>query len=56
MLLEGYRLEIFNNECIPGAMSVQCFAHLDQDVGPAIPYLNAELGGFGPLDPADAAP
>jgi ArsR family metal-binding transcriptional regulator len=46
VLLDGYRLEIFNNECMPGAMSVQCFAHLDQDVGPAIPYLNAELGGF----------
>ena len=46
MLLETYRLKIFNNECMPGAMSVQCFAHLDQDVSPALPYLNAELGGF----------
>lgn len=46
MILSGYRLEIFNNECMPGAMSVQCFAHLDQDVSPALPYLNAELGGF----------
>lgn len=46
MLLETYRLEIFNNECMPGALSVQCFAHLDQDVSPALPYLNAELGGF----------
>jgi ArsR family metal-binding transcriptional regulator len=46
MLLNGYRLEIFNNECMPGAMTVQCFAHLDQDVGEALPYLNAVLGGF----------
>ena len=46
MLLETYRLEIFNNECMPGAMSVQCFAHLDQDVSKALPFLNAELGGF----------
>jgi len=46
MLLESYRLEIFNNECMPGAMSVQCFAHLNQDVSEALPFLNAELGGF----------
>ena len=46
MLLESYRLEIFNNECRPSAMTVQCFAHLDQDVGACLPYLNAVLGGF----------
>ena len=46
MLLNTYRLEIFNNECMPGAMSVQCFAHLDQDIGAALPYVNAVLGGF----------
>lgn len=46
MLLESYRLEIFNNECMPGAMTVQCFAHLDQNVSVALPFLNAELGGF----------
>jgi len=45
MLLKNYKLEIFNSECMPGAMSVHCFAHLDQDVGEAIPYLNAVLGG-----------
>lgn len=33
MLLNGYHLQIFNNECMPGALTVQCFAHLDQDVG-----------------------
>lgn len=47
MLLESYHLEIFNNECMPGAMIVQCFAHLDQDVSDALPFINAELGGFG---------
>jgi ArsR family metal-binding transcriptional regulator len=53
MLLESYRLEIFNNECMPGAMSVQCFAHLNQDVSEALPFLNAELGGFTYInDPA----
>ena len=46
MLLNTYRLEIFNSECNPGAMTVQCFAHLDQDVSEALPYLNTELGGF----------
>ena len=38
MLLESYRLEIFNNECMPGAMTVQCLAHLDQDVSAALPF------------------
>ena len=46
MLLNTYRLEIFNSECNPGAMTVHCFAHLNQDVSEALPYLNAELGGF----------
>ena len=46
MLLKSYTREIFNNECMPSAMSVQCFAHLEQDVSLALPYLNAVLGGF----------
>ncbi len=46
MLLTSYWLEIFNNECMPGAMSVQCFAHLAQDVSEALPYLNSVLGGY----------
>ena len=45
MLLKSYTKEIFNNECMPSAMSLQCFAHLDEDVGEALPYLNAFLGG-----------
>ncbi len=47
LLLETYRLEIFNSKCNPGAIAVHCFAHLNQDVSPVIPYLNAVLGGFG---------
>ena len=46
MLLETYQLEIFNSKCNPGAIAVHCFAHLNQDVSEAIPYLNAVLGGF----------
>jgi len=46
MLLKSYRMELFNNECMPSAMTIQCFAHLDQDVSAALPYLNAVLVGF----------
>jgi ArsR family metal-binding transcriptional regulator len=46
MLLESYKKEIFRAECNPGFEALHCFAHLDQDVGEAIPYLNAVLGGF----------
>lgn len=46
MLLETFRLEIFNSKCQPGAMGVHCHAHLDQDVSCALPYLNTVLGGF----------
>ena len=45
-MLKSFRLEIFNNECRPNAMTVQCHAHLEQDVSEALPYLNATLGGF----------
>ena len=46
MLLTSYRKEIFRPECNPSFESLHCFAHLDQDVGEALPYLNASLGGF----------
>lgn len=46
MLLSGYRKEMFRPQCNPGFTSLHCHAHLDQDVGPALPYLNAVLGGF----------
>ncbi|MBI4797299.1 MAG: Fe-S cluster protein [Desulfarculus sp.] len=46
MLLTGYRKEIFRPECNPSFTSLHCHAHLDQDVGAVLPYLNAVLGGF----------
>ncbi len=46
MLLKSYRKEIFRAKCNPEFEAVHCHAHLDQDVGEVIPYLNAELGGF----------
>ena len=46
MLLKSYQKEIFRAECNPGFEALHCFAHLDQDVGKAIPFLNAVLGGF----------
>ena len=46
MLLKSYQMELFNNECMPSAMTIQCFAHLDQDVSVALPYLNTVLVGF----------
>jgi ArsR family metal-binding transcriptional regulator len=46
MLLQSYRKEIFRPECNPGFESLHCFAHLEQDVGEVLPYLNTELGGF----------
>ena len=46
MLLNTYRIKIFNNECRHEAMTVQCFAYLDQDISASLPYLNAVLGGF----------
>jgi hypothetical protein len=43
MLLQTCRLEVINNHCMPGAQSVNCIARLNQDVGCAIPYLNAVI-------------
>ena len=45
MRVKGYDLTIVNNHCIPGAMSVNALARIHGDVGPALPYLNASLGG-----------
>ncbi len=45
MLLESYRLELSRIACRPEAQTLHCIALLDQDIGPAIPYLNAVLGG-----------
>ncbi|MFV0439515.1 MAG: (Fe-S)-binding protein [Desulfopila sp.] len=46
MLLSGYTLEIFRSKCNAGAQTLHCFAHLDDDVGAVLPYLNTVLGGF----------
>ena len=46
MLLKDYRLEIFKSKCQADAKGVHCFAHLNQDVSNALPYLNTVLGGF----------
>jgi ArsR family metal-binding transcriptional regulator len=46
MLLKGYRKEVVRPECRPEAQSVQCIAHLHEDIAEVIPYLNAVLGGF----------
>ncbi len=45
MLLKTYKAEISRPGCRPEAQTLHCIAHLDQDVGAAIPYLNAVLGG-----------
>ncbi len=47
MLLSGYTLEIFRSKCNAGAQTLHCFAHLNNDVGAVLPYLNTVLGGFG---------
>lgn len=46
MLLTGYRKEIFRPECRHEAESLHCIAHLNEDIGEVLPYLNAVLGGF----------
>jgi ArsR family metal-binding transcriptional regulator len=45
VLLQGFRKEIFRPECNPGFQSLHCIAHLDQDITPALPFLNAVLQG-----------
>lgn len=45
MLLSGYQKTIFRPECNPNFTSVHCIARLNEDVGDALPYLNAVLGG-----------
>ncbi len=45
MLLSGYSKTIFRPECNPSFTSVHCLARLNENVGEALPYLNAVLGG-----------
>jgi len=46
MLLRSYTKEIFRPSCNPSFQSLHCIAHLDQDIGEVLPYLNSVLGGF----------
>lgn len=45
MRLTGYTKSVFRPECNPHFESVHCIAHLNEDVGEVLPYLNAVLGG-----------
>jgi ArsR family metal-binding transcriptional regulator len=46
MLLSGFtKKEIFRPECNPSFQSLHCIAHLKEDIGDVLPYLNAALGG-----------
>ena len=45
MKLTGYTKTIFRPECNPSFESVHCVAQLNEEVGEALPYLNAVLGG-----------
>ena len=45
MLLKSYAKQIFRPECNPAFESLHCIAQLNEDIGEALPYLNAELGG-----------
>lgn len=54
MLLTGYRKEISRPECNHSFQSLHCIAHLQEDIGEVIPFLNAVLGGdaFTPDPPS----
>lgn len=45
LLLRNFRPEIFKPTCNSSFQSLHCIARLDEDVGEALPYLNAMLGG-----------
>ena len=45
MLLKSYHKEIFRPECNNSFQSLHCIAHLDEDIGKALPYLNDVLDG-----------
>jgi ArsR family metal-binding transcriptional regulator len=46
-VLEKYKIEMFRPKCNHNFQSVHCVAHLEQDIGEVLPYLNTELGGSG---------
>jgi len=45
MLLTEYREEISRPTCNNTFQSLHCIAHLDEDIGEVLPYLNTVLGG-----------
>ncbi len=45
MLLQGYTLDVFSPPCEPGAERWSVKAALEDDIGDALPYLNATLKG-----------
>lgn len=47
MLLKNYTIEMFRPKCNASFQSLHCYAHLEEDIGEVIPYLNAVLGGMG---------
>jgi len=47
VLLKNFTKEIFRPECNPNFQSLHCFAHLEEDIGGVLPYLNTVLGGSG---------
>jgi ArsR family metal-binding transcriptional regulator len=46
MILSGWTKEITRVECRPETQTVNCIALLNENIGEAIPYLNAILGGY----------
>jgi ArsR family metal-binding transcriptional regulator len=46
MILSGWTKEITRVECRPETQTVNCIARLNENIGEAIPYLNAALGGY----------
>ena len=46
MILSGWTKEITRVECRPETQTVNCIARLNENIGEAIPYLNAVLGGY----------
>ena len=45
MLLNTFTKEFFRPKCNPNFQSVHCVAHLSDDIGEVLPYLNTTLGG-----------
>ena len=46
MLLTGFVKDISLPVCNSTFQSLHCIAHLNEDISEALPYLNAELGGY----------